>query len=114
MIVPVVFTTVDVNPSNQGKIEEAFHQFHRENPEVYEELVSLARELKKRGYQKFGIATIYEVARWRSMLRAGPEGQFKLNNNYRAYYARLMMRNVAELDGIFDTRTLAVPHHVAP
>jgi hypothetical protein len=105
--------TVHVLDYRRSKIERAFLDFHAEHPEVYDELVRLARELRARGYERFGIATIYEVARWRSMIRTGPGG-FKLNNNYRAYYARLIMRRESDLAGIFDTRQLGVPSHVVP
>ena len=30
-------------------IEEAFWRFHRENPRVWDELITLARSLKRRG-----------------------------------------------------------------
>lgn len=60
--------TVAVDQSNTETIAKRFEVFHRENPEVYTELVKLAREMKGRGYDKFGIATIYEVLRWRKML----------------------------------------------
>jgi hypothetical protein len=31
-------------------------------------------------------------------------GDFKLNNNYRAHYARLIMHQEPDLDGIFELR----------
>lgn len=101
-------------PANRAGIEQAFEDFHAAHPEVYDELVALAREMRSRGYERFGIATIYEVARWRSMLRLGAEGSFKLNNNWRAYYARLIMASEPDLAGVFATRELAVPHHRVP
>lgn len=106
--------TVHTRPENQASIEAAFWQFHREHPEVYVELRGLARELIARGYKRFGIATIYEVARWRSMMRRRPGDAFKLNNNHRAYYARLLMQAEPDLAGLFNTRELSVPSHVAP
>lgn len=106
--------TVHVDPANTETIAKKFEEFHAAHPEVYDDLVALCRELRARGYQRFGIATVYEVARWRSMLRVGPEEGFKLNNNHRAYYARLIMEQEPDLAGIFSTRSLGVEHHVAP
>lgn len=106
--------TVRTNPAAQSKIEAAFWQFHGDHPEVYVELVALCRELRQRGYERFGIATVYEVCRWRSMIHAAPGESFKLNNNYRAYYARLIMETERDLAGVFNTRVLTVPSHVAP
>ena len=106
--------TVAVNADNRPKIEAAFWEFHNANPDVYAELKRIALDLIDRGYTKFGIATVYEVARWRSMLRLGPSAKFKLNNNFRAYYARMLMDREPRLAGVFDTRRLGVPSHVAP
>ena len=104
--------THHVNPGNTSRIEQAFWEFHREHPWVYRELVRLSRELIRRGYDRFGIATVYEVCRWRSMMDELPGQGFKLNNNYRAYYARLMMQRESDLRGAFVTRRLGVPSHV--
>ncbi len=35
-----------------------------------------------------------------------PTSEFRLNNDYRALYARQLMDNEPELDGFFETRTL--------
>jgi hypothetical protein len=107
--------TVRVHPANRSKIERAFWEFHRENPGVYDELVALARDLQQRGYDRLGIGMLFEVLRWRRMkLTVASQHDFKLNNNYRAYYSRLIMQREPDLDGIFNTRELAVPHHVVP
>jgi hypothetical protein len=102
-----------VIPTNQSKIEAAFVKFHTQHPEVYYELVRLARKAKARGHDRIGIGMLYEVLRWNYLvdhIDATP----KMNNNYRAYYARLIMDREPDLAGIFNTRELAVPHHVAP
>lgn len=72
-----------VLPENRVRIEARWRTFHANHPEVYDELVRLARELRQRGYKRFGIATIYEVCRWRGMLAT--DARPRLNNNYRAY-----------------------------
>lgn len=106
--------TVAVNPENTTRLEADFRRFHAAHPEVYNELVALCHELMRRGYQKFGIATVYEVCRWRSMIQHSPDSQpFKLNNNHRAYYARMIMERNPDLRGVFATRKLGEPHHVA-
>lgn len=100
---------------NRSKIEAAFWGFHYENPGIYDELVALARDLRDRGYTKLGIGMLFEVLRWRRMkLTVASEHAFKLNNNFRAYYARLIMEREPDLDGAFDTRRLGVPSHIVP
>lgn len=87
-------------------IEAAFRAFHHDHPEVYRELAVLARAWKTAGHKKLGIATLFEVLRWNAHLEGRDVDGFKLNNNYRSRYARLLMANERDLDGLFDTREL--------
>jgi hypothetical protein len=87
-------------------IEERFRDFHERNPGVYSTLVRLAREAKAAGYTRIGIAMLYEVCRWQMLLGSDPNEDYKLNNDYRSHYARLIMANEPDLDGIFETRRL--------
>lgn len=84
-------------------LERAFEEFDADHPEVYLRLVSLARKAKARGHKRIGIAMLFEVARWELTLESS-DGEFKLNNSYRAFYARAIMRNEPDLAGIFETR----------
>lgn len=85
-------------------IAEQFEQFHDENPRVYTVLVTLAREwIRRTGHHKLGIATLFERARWEIAI-ATNDPDFKLNNNYRAFYARLLMRQETDLAGMFELR----------
>jgi hypothetical protein len=103
---PVVDEPVGhVGPPDELTIEEAFLLFHERNPHVYAELVELARRAARRGVTRLGIGMLFEVLRWRHSLRTGGD-PFKLNNNYRSYYARLIMLRERDLAGIFETRRL--------
>lgn len=83
---------------------ERFEQFHDENPRVYETLVRLAREwITRTGRRKLGIATLFERTRW-DIAIATNDPDFKLNNSYRAFYARLIMQENPDLAGIFECR----------
>lgn len=89
----------------KDRIEEAFEKFDSEHPIVYRELVRLARVWRSHGTAKLGIAILFERLRWEwhvSGLRDA-EG-FKLNNNFRALYARKIMAENPDLDGIFELR----------
>jgi hypothetical protein len=85
-------------------IEERFQQFHQNNPVVYELLCKFAREAKDRGVKKWGIKAIFEVVRWHVKVKLQHEGDFKLNNDFTALYARLIMANEPDLADFFDTR----------
>jgi hypothetical protein len=83
-----------------------FAQHRRAHPEVYEELRRLALEARRRGRTRMGIAALFEVLRWERSGIGHDAGDFKLNQNLRALYARHLMETVPELRGFFETRRL--------
>jgi len=97
-----------VGPTFGNTIQDDFQRFHQENPQVYRELVRLARAWQsRRGTGKVGMKMLFEVLRWQlAMSTTGDD--FKLNNNYTSYYARLVMAENPDLRGLFQTRVLAV------
>ena len=82
--------------------ETRFQRFHEENPHVYLELVKLCRSALAHGQRRWSIKGAFEVLRWSQLETTGEE--WKLNNNYHAMYARLIMDNEPYLDGFFETR----------
>ncbi len=89
-------------------IEEMFWEFHTSNPHVLPALYDLAMQLKRRGHKKYSIAGLFEVLRFHRALKTTGE-DFKLNNNYRAHYARKLMLDYPELDGFFNLRVVKSP-----
>jgi len=84
-------------------LAEAFSRFDRENPAVFQELRRLALELKAAGRQHYGLKSLFEVLRWEYALKTEGEA-FKLNNNYTAFYARMLMAAEPDLQGFFEIR----------
>jgi phage terminase large subunit GpA-like protein len=80
-----------------------FLEFHRLNPKVYTLLVEGAKKVKAVGYKRYSINTLFEIVRWHNDIDTKGD-EFKLNNNHRAFYARMIMKNNPELDGMFRTR----------
>lgn len=90
-----------------ASIDARFQAFHAANPHVYERLVAMALQLRRRGHQRLGIGMLWEVLRWRQMLETDdPASGFKLNDHFRSRYARLIMEQEAELAGAFELRPL--------
>lgn len=88
-------------------IDDAFHAFHVEHPEVYRHLVRLAYLAKSaRSTDRIGIGMLYEVLRWETMVGDLTGATFKLNNNFRSRYARLIADREPGLETIFETREL--------
>ena len=88
-------------------IQEKFEKFHQENPDVYRLLVKLARQVKASGRRHYGIGALFEQVRWHYAIeRKGQDGEFKLANDLRSRYSRLIMAQEPDLAGFFDTRQL--------
>lgn len=90
-------------------IEAAWSAFHAEHPEVYAKLRELALDLVDRGHRRhLGIAMLWEVMRYYTILGAEPgDDVYRLNNNHKALYARLLMANEPALVDVFETRRRA-------
>lgn len=86
-----------------GPLEEQFRQFHALNPHVYEALVKLSRWCKTDGWRKGSINLLFERLRWEYAVQTHGD-DYRLNNNYRAFYARLLMHDCPDLEGFFDVR----------
>lgn len=95
-------------PPGPDSIATQFSRFHTANPGVYNGLVRLARQAKAAGRDRIGIGMLFEVLRWEWITGAlSPDDEaWKLNNNYRSRYARLIQEREPDLTDIFETRTL--------
>jgi len=89
-------------------IDERFAWFHRRNPQVYAELVRLARNAKHRGVRRVGIGMLWEVLRWEMHLEASDRDEAgpRLTNDYRSRYARMIMQCEPDLRDLFEVREL--------
>ena len=85
-------------------IERDFLEFHRTNPAVFRQLVSIAREVKRSGLDRGSISLVFETLRYRAITTTGRD--YKLNNNHRSRYARLIMDTHLDLAGWFKVRDL--------
>lgn len=103
---PSLFQPVAV-PANldpDATLAEQFEAYHARNPHVYRAIVRMARDLRRKGVTRWGIANLVEKLRFDyAVMTDGDE--FRLNNNYRAFYARLIMQNEPDLAGFFELRT---------
>lgn len=86
-------------------IADGFWEFHRENPHVYDRLQAMALDIKSKGQRKIGMAMLFEVLRWEFLMSTASNEPFKLNNNYKAYYSRLLESSNAALEGMFTKRS---------
>lgn len=101
------------DPKARLTLQQRFELFHDANPWVYEALVDMTWGLVKRGRLRVGIGMLYEALRWQYMLRTeDPTSEFKLNNDYRSRYARLIEEREPDLaamnkgKGVYEKRLL--------
>lgn len=87
-------------PSSTPK---GFQEFHELNPHVFEKLAQYALEARRAGRARLSINMLFERLRWYTAVETQGDS-FKLNNTWRAFYARLLMERVPELTGLFETR----------
>lgn len=92
------------NHARGASLEEQFAAFHAANPHVYHALRRLALDMTRRGQRRIGIGMLFEVLRWQYVMATHDPNGFKLNNNYRSFYARLLHDNEPELHGVFEMR----------
>jgi hypothetical protein len=86
------------------EITRNFWKFHYENPRVLDDLIKLAEQVRAAGQHRWGMKSLFEVLRWQVALKTQSGDGFKLNNNYTAYYSRLIEKTDPRFVGFFDER----------
>lgn len=87
--------------SPQTDLEKAFKAFHEANPHVYTRLEE--RAIRDAGSNRLSISKLAEQLR--ADIGTSTVGDaFKINNSYRALYARLLIHRNPVLDGKFELR----------
>jgi hypothetical protein len=99
---------VDVELDRTLSIREQWLVFHAANPAVYSAIVRIARDLRARGFERCGIALIFERLRWLHAIRTQGD-DYRLNHNWRAWYAREVMAREPDLADFFEIRRLRSP-----
>ncbi|MGX1668638.1 hypothetical protein [Streptomyces sp. NPDC055400] len=96
-------------PASTGvSIQERFESFHQFNPWILEQLEALTADCTERGLRRIGIGMLFEVLRWHYG-RATRGEPFKLNNDFRSRYVRMLVDRRPEWSGLFETRELRTP-----
>jgi hypothetical protein len=85
--------------------QDKFEEYHAQNPQVLKALIRLTDQAVANGHKRLGIELIYNVLRWETMISTMGD-EYKLNNNYKSRYARLIEEVRPDLEGIFNKRGL--------
>lgn len=84
-------------------IQERFDAWLAANPDVYTEIVRLARQAKDAGRNRCGMKELWEVARWHLKLKTRGDER-RLNNDFCAPAVRLIQEREPDLAHLFETR----------
>jgi len=82
--------------------EADFLKYHRDNPHIYEAFKKFTVKAINKGHKRWSAEAIFNVMRWETEITGNDE--FKINNNYKALYARMFMRDFPEVKGFFAIR----------
>ncbi|WP_406200019.1 hypothetical protein OH807_18400 [Kitasatospora sp. NBC_01560] len=90
---------------SDASIQQKFESFHELNPWVLDALEQLTTDCVSGGFGNVGIGMLFEILRWRYGLHTRGD-VFRLNNNFRSRYARLLIERHPEWASVFEVRAL--------
>lgn len=94
-----IFQGIDKN------LLKRFKEFHEKNGFVYQEFYKLSTKMKLNGRKKYSAWTIINKIRWDYDLKTKGD-VFKINNDFIALYARLVIYNDPALSDFFSLREM--------
>lgn len=96
---------VQVEHEPHHTIAERFEAFHAVNPHVAAGLEQLAAEWLGAGHRKVGVKALVERLRWEAGIRTSGD-DYRINNDFTAHYARLLIERRPEWADAIETRAL--------
>ena len=96
------------------ELKEEFLKFDEECPRVWQYFQMFTFDRIYRGFKRFSAYAVIERIRWETEL-PDTEGEFKISNNHRPFYARAFMEAFPQHVGFFQLNEqisrLHPPHH---
>ena len=90
---------------NGISIRDGLNQFHKENPHIYTAFEEQALKAIRKGRDKISAKLIINWIRWHQYLESNDK-DFKINDAYQSYYARLFVEKHPEYKNVFEFRKL--------
>lgn len=85
-------------------MRERFIEFHKANPDVWEMFKRFAFSARESGRKCHSAKSIMERIRWE--VETVHRSDFKINNNFTALYARMLVQKYPEFGEFFEFREL--------
>jgi len=80
-------------------------EWHRQNPHVYALFKEFTFQAILRGHRRLSAWLVVNRIRWETTVETNG-GDFKISNDFIAYYSRLFMEEHPEYSGFFRTKPL--------
>lgn len=91
--------------SRYDEMRDQARAFHQAHPKVWELFCKFTRERIARGFKNYSVNGVFERIRWETdQVDVDGKNSFKLNNNFRPFYARGFMVKFPQHDGFFRIR----------
>lgn len=84
-------------------LSDRFAEYHLENPHIYQKFRYFTLVAIESGYKHIGAQMIIERIRWQTGV-VSKNSDFKINNDYAAFYARMFMAEYPSYSSYFRTR----------
>ena len=84
-------------------LKERFDEYHRHNPHIYHQFRYYTLKAIQSGYKNFGSQMIIERIRWQTGV-ISKQSDFKINNDFAAFYSRMFMLEYPSYSTYFRTR----------
>ena len=85
------------------ELKERFDKYHSENPHIYSQFRYYTLKAIESGYKNFGSQMIMERIRWQTGV-VSKNSEFKINNDYAAFYSRMFMLEYPSYSNYFRIR----------
>jgi hypothetical protein len=86
-------------------LKRKWWEWHKQNPHVYELFEKFTLDAISKGHERLSAWLIVNRIRWETAVETRGD-DFKISNDFIAYYARLFMHNHPRYEGFFKTKTL--------
>jgi|TARA_Y100000052_G_C2924379_1_gene70335 hypothetical protein len=90
---------------NSDSIKHKWWLWHKKNPHVYELFKKFTLIAIDRGHKEMSAWLIVNRIRWETSVETSGN-DFKISNDFIAYYARLFMHDYPQYEGFFRTKRL--------
>ncbi len=85
-------------------IEEAFREFHKANPKIYELFKEQVLRAQKAGKKKVSSKAIINYIRWEMHVKTTSEDGYKINDAFTAMYSRKYITDFPHNKDLFEFR----------